>query len=181
MTEVLRPRADEKVRVFFALWPDATIRRQFAQWADLLQSRCGGRLTPTHNLHLTLVFIGSVPAARVGQLASLAEPVDFSGFTLEFAQPVFWKRNRVVCAVPNATPDPLASLVARIESALQQADFGFDRRSYLPHVTLVRDAGFAPLEFSCPAVRWQVGEFALLRSRPDQGHVRYEPVGMWPK
>ena len=174
------PRADAVARVFFALWPGAETRRQFAQWTQALRGECGGRAMRDENLHLTLVFIGNLAAGRLDALEAAAAGIACAPFLLEFERPAFWRRNRIVCAEPVAVPPALAELVAGLEAALAQAGVGFDRRPYVPHTTLLRNAHRGPAEFSGASIRWQVDGFALLCSQPEAGGVRYWPLASWP-
>ncbi len=62
-------------RLFVALWPDATVRRELT----MLQARpeiraAGGRTVPAKNIHMTFRFLGDVEASQQGPLeARLAE------------------------------------------------------------------------------------------------------------
>jgi 2'-5' RNA ligase len=171
-------RSAPGARMFFALWPGPALRPNLAHWASALQRTCGGRVMHSDNLHMTLVFIGTVALARMEELQQLALRIAPRRFDLELAGAQFWKRNRLVCATPSSVPRQLAALVAEIEAALASAGFAFDRREYLPHMTLVRDARRPP-QPSATALLWQVRNFVLLRSCPVAQGVRYEVLGEW--
>ena len=71
------------LKLFFALWPDSGTRDVLAATAGVLRRTCGGRAPPAHNLHLTLAFLGNVPAARLPELEDLAAAVHTEPFVLE--------------------------------------------------------------------------------------------------
>jgi 2'-5' RNA ligase len=63
---------------------------------------------------------------------------------------------------------------------LRGAGFAIERRTFLPHVTLVRDAQCLPMPAAMAPIQWQVGEVALVRSQPVRGGHRYHVVRTWP-
>ena len=63
--------AAAKLRFFYAVWPDATARSALAAAAADAARRTGGRPTRTANLHLTLAFVGAVPAERIDTLRTV--------------------------------------------------------------------------------------------------------------
>jgi len=64
-----------KHRVFFALLPDDEIASHLLALGHHVAARGGGRLTPVHNLHLTLAFMGSVTSAQRESLIACAHTV----------------------------------------------------------------------------------------------------------
>ncbi len=167
-------------RLFFALWPDATVRGGLYRIAQSAHQDCGGRIVHRDNLHLTLVFLGDVARAKIPQLEAMAGQLHGAGFGLEFGATGYWRRNRIVWAAPLATPGPLRGLVAALEQALQQAGFAFDRHGhkneYVPHLTLIRDAR-APAALPPLAFDWPVDDFALVESARG---AEYRVLARWP-
>lgn len=70
--------AISKHRVFFALLPDDEIASHLLALGHHVAARGGGRLTPVHNLHLTLAFLGSVTSAQLDTLVACAQSVSDS-------------------------------------------------------------------------------------------------------
>ena len=66
---------DRQHRVFFALWPDDEIARQFDEAGRMAHQSLGGRRMRRETLHLTLAFIGDVPPARLADLRCIAVPI----------------------------------------------------------------------------------------------------------
>ena len=79
------------LKLFFALWPDSGTRDVLAATAGVLRRTCGGRAPPAHNLHLTLAFLGNVPAARLPELEDLAAAVHTEPFVLELDRIGWWQ------------------------------------------------------------------------------------------
>lgn len=163
------------MRVFFALWPDASVREQLAAWQPGLGEFCGGRVMRADTLHCTLVFLGEVEARRLEALQLAAQEVEWKAFEVEFDVARYWGHNHIVYAAPQRIPDELNELVGGLEQRLRKHHFCFEARDYKPHVTLLRHAQWsdAPLP-ALPAVRWPVSEFVLVRSLGDGRGARYE-------
>jgi 2'-5' RNA ligase len=162
------PTATE--RLFIALWPTPAVRRALHAEQRRWQWPQGVRLTPRDNLHLTLHFIGAVPAERVGAVAAgLAAPCP--PFTLLLDGAAVWAN---ACAVLTAsvTPPPLAALHARLADALQALRLPVETRPLRPHVTLARLALGAQAPAPLAPLRWPVRGCVLVRS----ARGRYAPI-----
>lgn len=157
-------------RIFFALTPDEATRHQLAE----LQGRLApghGRLVATDRLHLTLVFVGTVPSAMASCCGHAAKAVEGEPFTLSLGVPGSFPRARIAWIGPSATPEPLRLLVERLEAALADGcGFVPEKGRYRPHVTLARDVVGRPEYGVAEAVEWPVTGFSLLESRPGQAY-----------
>lgn len=169
-------------RLFFALWPAPAERGALDQAGRKLRVACGGRQMRANNLHLTLVFLGNVELSRLDTLRAVAGGVRAAPFAMTLSRLGWWKHNRVAWAAPDATPDPLAELVARLQAGLRQAGFAFDDRpTYVPHVTLLRNARCDALEWPpFGPLEWRAEEFVLVRSVTREEGATYEAIGRWP-
>jgi len=130
-------------------------------------------------VHLTLVFLGAVAASRLDELLDLAAVVRAGRFTLHLDQAGCWRHNRVAWVGAGATPPALAGLVTDLESRLQASLFCFDRRPFVPHITLLRKARCTESP-GCRALEWPVDRFVLVESQPTETGVQYRIVGEWP-
>jgi 2'-5' RNA ligase len=79
-----------------------------------------------------------------------------------------------------AAPAALADLAARVRALLDAQGIRYDRRAFVPHVTLLRDlrredaaAAAAAIE---PPIQWWLDRAVLLRSAPDRQGSRYTEV-----
>ncbi len=169
----------DTARLFFAVWPAPGIQQALEKHARGLMRECGGRAIPAHNIHLTLVFLGDVGRDRLPRLEAIAAAVSAPRFELAVSRVEYWRHNRIVWAGVERCPDALQSLVDSIELALSAEGFRYDKRSYVPHVTLVRNARRAPLASAIPAIAWPVSRFALVESaQPGRGRA-YEVLRHW--
>lgn len=132
-------------------------------------------------LHATLVFIGNVETNRLDALQQAAHKVCAESFVLSFDEARYWGHNRIVYAAPSHLPQPLMQLVDALAQHLEAQDFKFDRRTYQPHVTLLRNArrNNTPLP-SMPPVNWQIRDFTLMQSVQKEGSNEYHVLARFP-
>jgi 2'-5' RNA ligase len=172
----------ERMRVFFALWPDAEVRQRLDAAAGKLHALRGGRRTRAETIHLTLVFIGEIAVERLPDVFTAAAEVAVPKFEVVFDQTDCWRHNRIAHLGAGVAPSALQELVRQLEARLQGADIPFDRRPYVPHVTLLRKADCSP-QMENPALApmpWPARDFILVRSSLRSGGARYEQIGRWP-
>ncbi|MEN9783315.1 MAG: hypothetical protein RJA24_658 [Pseudomonadota bacterium] len=170
------------MRLFFALWPDATTRDALAATASQLKRACGGRSPPADNLHLTLAFLGNVPASRLPELRLVADAVITEPFALDLVRAGYWRAQRLAWAAPLSCPPALTALHGQLTDALRLHGFHTERRAFKPHVTLLRDAVAPPPSSPEGMMRmhWPVRNFVLACSVPAPRGVRYRLIGTWP-
>ena len=170
----------DKVRLFFAAWPAPEIQQALGKLALELEPGCGGRAIPARNIHLTLVFLGDVERASLPRVEALARAVVASRFALSVDRVQYWRHNRIVWAGVAQCPPAALALVEQLEAGVADAGMRIERRPYVPHVTLLRDARRAPADAVVPEIAWPVARFALVESvQRDRGRV-YEPLREWP-
>ena len=159
------PSEPVQAKVFFALWPAAAERGRLAAWLHPLRKLCGGREMRGETLHCTLVFVGEVARPALEELRSAAREVGGVSFELSFDRAHYWEHNHIVYAAPGEVPQQLRQLVDNLQKRLMARGFNFDRREYQPHVTLLRNARRAAATLpELQPVRWQIRDFALVRS-----------------
>ncbi|MBS3935926.1 MAG: RNA 2',3'-cyclic phosphodiesterase [Sulfuritalea sp.] len=167
-------------RVFFALWPPAETLSALDAVATETVRRCGGRRTRRDALHLTLAFIGVVTSARLDALRNVAGRVRAEPFSFVLDRLGCWPRNRIVWTGCGAAPSAQNRLCATLAARLAEAGFIIDRRPFVPHVTLVRDARCDRLPERTSPIPWRVGDFVLAESLLQPAGARYRLLGRWP-
>jgi RNA 2',3'-cyclic 3'-phosphodiesterase len=180
MAEAQSAASAPVARIFFALWPDPAVRQALTEIGARMHRQLEGRLTRQESVHMTLLFLGDTAVDRLPALAQAAASVPFEAFTLHIDTADCWKHNKVAWVAPSSVPPELGRLAAELERQVAAAGFSFDARPFAPHVTLVRKARCAPLDFKPPRVHWDVREFVLVRSRLDGDGSRYQVVSHWP-
>lgn len=177
--------APGRSRVFFALWPDAEVRRRLHALARDLHTRLGGRLSRADSLHLTLLFVGEVEDDRLATLQGAAGRVEGRAFEMVLDQVSCWRHNRIAHAGPSSAPVPLLQLVDALGKALREAEIPCDARPFQAHVTLLRKADCmqfpaAKENPALPPILWSARDFVLVRSSLRPEGARYEQLTGWP-
>jgi len=165
-------------RLFFALWPGEAARARLADWSRELHALCGGRAPLAQDLHLTLAFLGRVPAGRIGEVERAAQEVSPPAATLILDRPGFWKHNRIAWAGASSIPAELETLVRGIREALARVRIAFDPKPFVPHVTLLREAREPRNMPLLEPIRWDLDGF-VLAGPSARGGGRYEVIRSW--
>jgi 2'-5' RNA ligase len=173
------------VRLFFALWPDAARQAELAEQvsATVHQLDAAARPIPAANYHLTLAFLGSVPAIRFGELGEIATRCAQASTAIDVRLDAVehWRRSQILCVTARETPPAATTLVEQLGQALCEAGFTPDfKHPFRPHVTLARKATrpihAAPL---LPSV-WHFSEISLVQSRPEPSGSVYSVLASYP-
>lgn len=167
------------MRLFFALWPDDAVRAQLAHWSRELHAACGGRPTRPENLHVTLAFLGGVEEARLTEVERAAGEVSPRAATLVLDRPGYWKNNRIAWAGASLVPPELEALVSELRGALASSQIRFDAKSFVSHVTLLRDAREPEALPVLAPIEWRLDGFALVQSVTLPRGSRYEVRKHW--
>jgi 2'-5' RNA ligase len=110
----------------------------------------GARWVPAENFHITLRFIGEVPAHRAEEIDLALASLRTRGFSLVLAGVgTFAKGGRDTQLWVGVERNPqLDHLQAKIETALQRVGLEPERRRFAPHVTLARLDNAAPAKLA---------------------------------
>jgi RNA 2',3'-cyclic 3'-phosphodiesterase len=138
-----------------------------------------GKPVAPSNLHVTLVFLGSVDASMQTAITQAASQIAIQPMSLTFDRLNYWKKPAVVCLTAEQIDPAVSSLVAQLSAAANQLGIALDERPYKPHVTLLRKAHSLPsLEFN--PIHWQAESFCLVESCSLPGGVEYRVLQCWP-
>jgi RNA 2',3'-cyclic 3'-phosphodiesterase len=160
-------------RLFLALWPGPLALRALVAWQARWAWPACAAVVPPERLHLTLHYIGPVPATRLSEVTHGLQ-VPMQRFDLEFDRGGLWPRGlAVLCA--SALPDALAALHARLQAALERLDLPTESRPYRPHVTLARKAAGASPPDDSPAIRWAARGYVLVQSQGGYRVLQHYP------
>lgn len=171
----------ESLRLFFALWPDAALRRAI-RWATREATRAGGgRIVPPSHFHLTLIFLGNQPRSRLASIIDVAASLPPVRGELTLNRLGYFAAARVLWYGPRRTPLLLARQVNRLRRALTAAGIcpADPVRDWRAHLTLGRKVARMPIPAVCP-VRWRYAGFSLMVSESTTTGVCYRVLTEWP-
>ena len=180
MSQQQDSRGPATPRVFFALWPGASLQRRMDELATQEHQRCGGKKPRQENLHITLAFLGEQPVARIQQLQAIAATVQAAPFELVLDRIGGWRGNGITWLSAPSVPPALNSLLKQLQQGLKQAGFPTEDRPFVPHVTLLRKSRPAPTKRLDPPLVWPVNEFCLIQSELSEAGSVYTMIGRWP-
>ena len=126
------------MRLFAALALPRSVREQLAALSG--SGIPGARWVPPENYHLTLRFIGDIPAHVAQDVDEALSGLRAKGFALTLSGMGTFAKSGISAALwVGAERNPaLDHLRAKIETALQRTGLEPERRRFQPHVTLAR-------------------------------------------
>ena len=166
------------MRLFFALWPDAAVRRQLGALAGTLAERARGKGVPEAKAHMTLAFLGEIPVERFAAAGDAASRVAGQAFDLLLDEVGSFRAARVAWAGSSRGHPSLTALQSNLARELAAAGFVLESRPFAPHVTLVRRIAQPIAREAVEPIAWQVRDFALVVSDTVKGS--YEVKALTP-
>ena len=170
---------DERLRLFLAYVLPADAVDLLVAWQ---QRELRGRLVPPGNLHVTLAFLGSRPAAELRAVVDVlaAAARDAAPPELEV---VAWRERRSagMLELRDRTGTNAAQFAGRLQNEL--AGLGLYRpetRDWLPHVTLLRYREPPRLRPRTPGLAFVPSDAAAFLSRLHPAGARYEVLKSFP-
>jgi RNA 2',3'-cyclic 3'-phosphodiesterase len=167
----------ERLRLFVALLlPDEAVARLAAWQARELAAARELRIVPPENLHVTVAFLGSTPAAELG---SINEAVQASAAGREpfVFEPARYRETRSVgMIVLDDEKGRAGGLAERLFDRLEALRvYERERRPWLPHVTVLRFRTRPRLSPPLPDLgRVVSSEMAVMISRLRPSGAQYE-------
>ncbi len=118
-----------------------------------------GRMIPPENLHVTLAFIGETeePGAVISALGS----VSFQPFRLSLGDACTYRDMLWIRPLNSLELSRTASLV---RLALDQAGISYDRKPFVPHITMMRRTSGNLSSMPLPETSMTVNEIRLMQS-----------------
>lgn len=176
------------IRLFIALDPPVAARLASAEWGKAVARRIPG-LTPIgpETIHLTLAFLGSMPADSIEHLVSAIEGVARPVPALETGACVWLpkRRPRALALELDERTGGLDSLRGDLIREIgRETDWSSNRTGFLPHLTVARAARSfrvpAEIPVPVPTLRFEPDSITLFRSLLEPSGARYEPLFVLP-
>ena len=165
------------MRLFFALWPDDRLRASLERLGIDLAARAEGKAVPAAKVHMTLAFLGEVPADRFPAATDAASRVPGEAFELMLDEVGAFRPARVAWAGSSAGHPALTALQSRLAAELRTEGFELESRPFAAHVTLVRRISRPVAREAVKPLAWRARDFALVASNTGKG--TYEVKRSW--
>ena len=170
--------APERVRVFFALWPDAATADALAALTELAAPPSARRMRPD-TLHMTLAFVGDIETARLPAVLSAGDAVAWPSFDMTVDRLALWSHNHILWAGLSHVPDALVDLSDALGHALNARGIALPDRPFKPHVTLARKADSLAGSGAIEPIDWHVDGGVLVRSMRTASGACYRVLKQW--
>lgn len=168
---------EENVRTFIAIELPEHVTRGLARTILDLRERI---VTPdikwvsAGGIHVTLKFLGDVPATRLGEIGGALLHVCAAAAPMQFCVTGLGafpstRQPRVVWAGLAGDIEPLAALARAVDESLARIGFAPESRGFAPHLTLARLRQEAP-----PQVKAALGE--ALATAPTPHTLTFEAI-----
>lgn len=164
------------MRIFIALQFEETFRQALLDVQSALKaSGIKGNYTKPENLHLTLAFIGEY--GNPENILDALDDIEFVPFELSLNgigqfETILW--------AGLSTNEQLSQNVKRIRRALAEQDIPFDRKRFMPHITLVRQyyltKGTEFPDITVPHLSMKVTDFSVMRSERGKNGMIYTEI-----
>ena len=168
------------MRLFVAAELPEEMLEALAETSSLLRAGVRGRYVSPDSFHVTLAFLGQVETHRVDDVEYAIEAgcrgsEPFSAKLGELGK--FGKRSSATLWQGFTDKGEFKALAESVRGELERAGFEFDRKSFLPHVTLMRvanlSAGLLPQPVQVSGV---VERVSLFKSDLSGERPRYEAL-----
>ncbi|MDH5765811.1 MAG: RNA 2',3'-cyclic phosphodiesterase [Gammaproteobacteria bacterium] len=164
-------------RVFFALWPDETVRQQIMTvFQQSPQAQLPERFMRPENLHLTLHFMGNVPEQKLDCYDHAAQQVHVPPFKINLDQYSYFSQAKVFTMSCSTIPDALLKLYTSLAEGLTCCGYQQETRLYMPHVSLMRKLSEPGVINFFEHINWSVNNFVLVESVSVNGGVLYQVI-----
>ena len=164
------------MRLFIAISFEDDFRDALIDIQDeLMQSGVSGNYTDPENLHMTLAFIGEWDDPE--GVLEVMKSVRLRSFSIELKG--YGPFKDMIFAEIEENED-LKAYVKRLRAALLENEIPFDRKKFLPHVTLVRKAHRikgAPLPRFDETESMRVEGISLMKSERGRHGMIYTEIG----
>ena len=165
------------MRLFIAICFDENMLDSLTEIQDDL-IRCGvkGNYTPRENLHMTLAFIGDYDDPE--QIVEVIQKVPLRSFSVKLKG---FRPFKDMFFADLEENENLRDYVKRLRAALLDEEISFDRKKFLPHVTLIRKAdctkGKAFLPEFLESEPMRVNGISLMKSERGRHGMVYSEIG----
>lgn len=176
----MQAKDSSSLRVFFALWPSASLQRTLYALAKKYQPKYGEcRLMRADTIHMTLQFVGEVRHTRLPQLLKAADRVNAPLFDITLNKLDCWQHNKIAYVAPSTEVTALNNLAFSLRRELSSEGILFSEYEFSPHITLLRHVEHVMEPQSITPIVWRVDAFALLASVTTHKGAYYQILKKW--
>ena len=160
------------MRLFIAIQLSEEIRSAVTDTLhELKKAGVRGSYVPTQNLHLTVAFIGET--RDVGFAKNAMQTVSYKPFKLGLSEMGAFGDLLYVGMKGN---QGLSALVRDIREALDAAGLPYDKKKFVPHITIIRNMNGPWKTVPAPKGEMMVKKVSLMKSEVKDGKRVYTEI-----
>ncbi|HET6724395.1 MAG TPA: RNA 2',3'-cyclic phosphodiesterase [Gammaproteobacteria bacterium] len=167
------------MRLFFALWPDTSLREALHRAARKPVRQSGGKPVTPDNYHVTLKFLGGTDDEGYACVCAAADAIRAQPFELRLDRIGFWPKPRILWLGAEQVPDALTTLAGMLDQVAEACGFAPELRPYRPHVTLARKVSQSGESRPAHPLVWRPEAFVLAASETLPEGVHYRVLRSW--
>ena len=127
------------MRLFISINFDGDTKNRIIRVQDKLREMGRGNFTREENLHLTLAFLGEVPADRVDDVKHAMDNIAVHKMKLQFADTGCFARDSELWWIGITENKTLSGLQRALVREIKDRNLPVDSKKFRPHITLVRE------------------------------------------
>ncbi len=166
------------MRLFIAIQFNDEIKYELLVVQNKLKKHLNGNFTRSENLHLTLVFLGEYDRKMQYQACLAMDSVKEHSFEVSLGRlGRFGKAEDGLIWIDMKPHDRLIALHKMVCDALDERNLPYDKKPFIPHITLVRRCGALPDNISAKGTAHQaVSKVSLMLSERKNGKLIYSEL-----
>ena len=138
---------------------------------DMKAQGVKGGFSPAANLHVTLAFIGETD--RVEDVKKALASVSAKAFRISLAEPGMFGDT---CYAGIKGNQGISGAAKAVRDALDEAGIGYDKKKFVPHITLVRKMTPNRKPYVTPKGEMMVKKISLMKSVMKDGKHVYTEI-----
>jgi 2'-5' RNA ligase len=136
---------------------------------------------PPENFHITLSFLGNATERQLESILDNFQPLPINRFTIGLNDLIFWPKPAILALSIKDIDKHLLACKKQIEKQLTQNNFfSFDKKDFVPHITLFRQVESPPGKNQLYDYQITVKTISLMASEMTTHGVRYHTLEAWP-
>lgn len=173
------------MRLFFALPLPARLHLDLDHWCSHALSAAIDRIPP-RNYHMTLAFLGDVPANQFDALTQQTDQalatlrLDAVDRTIRLDQTGYFAKPGIFWIGPSHWPKALTSLSHTLQQIGNRIGCPRTRQPFQPHISLIRNCHDPLAPLAAPDFDLRLDEVVLFESQQARSGVQYHALENWP-
>jgi 2'-5' RNA ligase len=129
------------MRIFIGINFSKSVKNELSVVSDELKRISKkGRIIPRDNMHITMAFIGEVTEGDLGLIIDAIEDTHIKEFEIYTdGMDLFKGKRGAVCYLKFKENKDILELNHRLKNQLSIRGINFDKKSFIPHITIGRD------------------------------------------